>query len=275
MANHHCYKYSALFAYPNDKRAHGAKITIPLRNTLWAWVYPANSWGMGSLKHTVSCFSPHNLFSHPLNCMTKLNFIPGLFTKVTSLTPFPQEHFCQRAAPTHRCLRWPFTLLQFWLRGCNFPYAMAQGTARFCLCAPLVWLFKPLHNFMLGRKPHNILQALGILTAKTEHFTSPATSALCEARWERQSSGSGEVVREHMWIPHSRWLCPALPSHSCPRHCPCGSSLLSLSAGQGLGAVAPRKGSAPKPALPELRSVICQQPEIHPSGVFLPHLIAL
>lgn len=30
MASHHRYKYLALFAYPNDIRAPGAKTTIPL-----------------------------------------------------------------------------------------------------------------------------------------------------------------------------------------------------------------------------------------------------
>lgn len=209
--------------------------------------------------------------------MTKLNFIPALFTKVTSFTPFPQEHFCQRAAWTHRCLRWPFTLLQFWLRGCDSLYAISQGTAYFCLCAPSVLLFKPLHNFLLGRKPHNILQALGSLTAKPDHFTSTATSALCESRWEREGAQCGEVISPHMWVPDTRWLCPALPT--LPSGFPGSvSSPLSPSSVRRTGAWC--RGSqegistAAGPALTHgLRFVTCQQPEFHSPGVFLtsPH----
>lgn len=211
-----------------------------IQPTVEAWVH----WGRLYLVF------PHNLFSHPLNCITKLNFIPGSFTKVRSFTPFPQERFCQCAPRTHQCLRWPFTLLQFWLRGCNFPYAISQGTSCFCLCAPSVLLFKHRHNFLLGRKPH-ILQALGILTAQTEHFTSTVTSALCEARWEREGSRFGGVIPAHRWLPHTPCLCPALPSPSLgiPRLCFVASVPVLVRRAVGLDAVVPRKGSAPKLAL--------------------------
>lgn len=181
--------------------------------------------------------------------MTELNFIPGLFTKIRSFTPFPEEHFCSLQPEPIADLS-----LQNSTFGCAVITSLTQPPKvlrvsafvlhRFC-CSNLSIIFA-------GQETtHTILQALGRLTANPEHSTSPAASACARRAGAAGRARFGGAVPAHRWVPHTPPALPALPSPSFPRHSPPVShrSVPSSVRRAGAGCQGSQEGISTKPAL--------------------------
>lgn len=141
------YKYLAFFVYPKDIRVSGAHSSHLFRQEVS---------GPGSTWPRITGWVHRGSF-YPVSLTIWLLYQGKLYSRITYAGQHPL-HLPLTAVSASVWLE-PLaasTDLSASSRSGN-AVATSQSTTRFCLCAPPVLLFKPLHIFWLGRKPRNTL----------------------------------------------------------------------------------------------------------------------